>query len=105
MMTTVSSFIASTLRLATPTLIAALGIVFSERAGVVNIGTEGMMLMGSLAGVMGSYYTGSALLGALIAMLTGCLFAMIFAFFTLTPDTSAAFSLPPMAYMYLPCLV
>ena len=84
MMTTVSSFIASTLRLATPTLIAALGIVFSERAGIVNIGTEGMMLMGALAGVMGSYYTGSALLGALIAMLTGCLFAMIFAFFTVS---------------------
>lgn len=78
----VSSFLASVMRLATPTLLASLGIVFSERAGIVNIGTEGMMLMGALAGVMGSFYTGSVILGTLIAMVVTVLFAAIFAFFT-----------------------
>ena len=68
--------------LSTPTLIAALGIVFSERAGIVNIGTEGMMLIGALTGVIGSLMTGSVWLGALIAMLVSMLFAAIFALFT-----------------------
>ena len=76
------SFLSSMIMLSTPTLIAALGIVFSERAGIVNIGTEGMMLMGALAGVIGSMMTGSVWLGALIAMLVAMLFAAIFAFFT-----------------------
>jgi simple sugar transport system permease protein len=76
------SFLSSMIMLSTPTLIAALGIVFSERAGIVNIGTEGMMLMGALAGVIGSLLTGSVWLGALIAMIIAMLFAAIFAFFT-----------------------
>jgi len=76
------SFLSSLIMLSTPTLIAALGIVFSERAGIVNIGTEGMMLMGALAGVIGSMMTGSVWLGALIAMLVSMLFAAIFALFT-----------------------
>lgn len=76
------SFLSSMIMLSTPTLIAALGIVFSERAGIVNIGTEGMMLMGALAGVIGSLMTGSVWLGALIAMLVAMLFAAIFALFT-----------------------
>lgn len=83
-MALISSFIAAILRLATPTLFAGLGIVFSERSGIVNIGTEGMMLVGALAGVMGSYYTGSAILGALIAMVSSMVFSAIFAFFTVT---------------------
>ncbi len=76
------SFLSSMIMLSTPTLIASLGIVFSERAGIVNIGTEGMMLMGALAGVIGSMVTGSVWLGALIAMIVAMLFAAIFAFFT-----------------------
>lgn len=78
----VASFLATMFRLATPTLFAALGIVFSERAGIVNIGTEGMMLVGALAGVMGSYYTGSVWVGVLIAMVVTVVFSAIFAFFT-----------------------
>ena len=81
-MTILISFLSSMIMLSTPTLIAALGIVFSERAGIVNIGTEGMMLMGALAGVIGSLLTGSVWLGALIAMLVAMLFAAIFGYFT-----------------------
>lgn len=67
---------------ATPTLLAGLGIVFSERAGIVNISVEGMMLVGALAGVCGSYLSGSALLGLLFAMFFSLLFAAIFGLLT-----------------------
>ena len=81
-MTTLESFLSSVLMLSTPTLIAGLGIVFSERAGIVNIGTEGVMLVGALAGVIGSMLTGSVWLGCLFAMLVSLAFAAIFAVFT-----------------------
>ncbi|HZK41971.1 MAG TPA: ABC transporter permease [Clostridia bacterium] len=81
-MNEVANFIATSVRLAAPTLLAGLGLVFSERAGIVNIGTEGLMLIGALAGVMGSLYTGNVWLGTLIAILVTVLFAAVFAFFT-----------------------
>ena len=43
-----ASFLSSMIRMATPLLIAGLGLVFSANAGIVNIGTEGFMLLGAL---------------------------------------------------------
>jgi ABC-type uncharacterized transport system permease subunit len=79
----ICNFIAADIRTAMPVMIAALGLVFSERAGVVNIGAEGILLLGSLAGVAGSWYSGSAWMGLLAAMLTGGLAALVFAWLTI----------------------
>lgn len=84
MIESLTSFLSSDIRTATPILIAALGIVFSERAGIVNIGTEGLMLIGSLVCVAGSYYTNSVLLGTIIGMIITMLFSLVFGFFTIT---------------------
>jgi simple sugar transport system permease protein len=80
----ICNFIAADIRTAMPIMIAALGLVFSERAGVVNIGAEGILLLGSLAGVIGSWYSGSVWIGLLFAMLTGGLTALLFACLTVS---------------------
>ncbi|TAX48143.1 ABC transporter permease (plasmid) [Rhizobium leguminosarum] len=62
-------FLASTVRLAVPLLFAATGELVSERAGVVNMSVEGMMLTGAFGGAMGAAYTGSPMLGLCCAIL------------------------------------
>jgi ABC-type uncharacterized transport system permease subunit len=78
------SFFQADLRLATPILLAAIGMIYSERAGIVNIGAEGMMLVGALAGVAGSFYFGSAWYGTLIAIAFGALMGLLFGFIVIT---------------------
>jgi simple sugar transport system permease protein len=74
----------STVRNATPLVFAALGGLFSERSGVVNIGLEGLMLISAFAGVVGASLSGSAFVGLGTAIGAGLLFALIHALMCVT---------------------
>ncbi|MEK5239696.1 ABC transporter permease [Paenibacillus sp. FSL L8-0470] len=78
-----TDFAFSLLRVTTPILFAALGALISNRAGIINIGMEGIMLVSALAGVIVSAYSHSAWIGLLGAVLSGTVIAGILAFFTL----------------------
>ena len=78
-----SALIASMLRFATPLLFAALGGIISERSGVINIGLEGMMLMGAFFGIWGADVLHSWVLGVLVAMAAGGLLALAHAIFSI----------------------
>jgi simple sugar transport system permease protein len=78
-----ASLIASMLVFATPLTFAAIGGMFSERSGVVNIGLEGMMLMGAFWGIWGADKTGSWLGGLAIGIISGGLLALVHAFFAI----------------------
>jgi general nucleoside transport system permease protein len=69
----------STIRLATPLLLAALGGMFSERAGVINIALEGLMLAGAFTAAAITHYSGSPWVGLLAAVLAGVGVALIHA--------------------------
>ena len=73
---------AAALRMAVPVAYGSLGGIFSERAGVINIGLEGMMLTSAFAGVAASYYSGNPWLGILAAVLVGGLFGLLHALIT-----------------------
>ena len=64
----INNFLALTLQLSVPIILGALCGTIAERGGVVMLGVEGMMLIGSFAGAVGSYFTGSALAGAVISV-------------------------------------
>ena len=69
----------SAIRLATPLILAALGGLFSERSGVINIALEGLMLAGAFTAASITYYAGSPWVGLLAAILAGASIALIHA--------------------------
>src|ERR1041384_5003086 len=73
---------------ATPLLIAAIGELVVERSGVLNLGVEGMMIMGAVTGFGVALTTGSPWLGVLAAIIVGALFSLLFGFLTLTLVTN-----------------
>ncbi len=78
-MSLIISLILATIRQAAPILITAIGGMFSELTGVVNIGLEGMMLMGAFSAAVVSYYTGNPYIGILGGMAAGGIMALIHA--------------------------
>src|SRR5689334_14752549 len=79
----IAQLLASTLRVSTPLIFAALGGMFSERAGVINIALEGLMLIGAWAAAVGTLVTHSPWLGSAFGMAAGIVFAAIYAFFVI----------------------
>ena len=73
---------------ATPLLLAAIGELVVERSGVLNLGVEGMMLMGAVAGFGVALTTGQPWLGILAGALAGTLFSLLFGFLALTLVTN-----------------
>lgn len=80
----IALFISDTLLFATPLLFTALGGMFTEKAGVTNIGLEGMMTIGAFAGAAVGYFTKSALLGFLAGGMAASLVALIHAIVSIT---------------------
>ena len=79
----VEAIILSVLAASTPLLLAATGELVTERAGVLNLGVEGMMIVGAACGFGGAWLTGSTILGALFGIVAGTLLSLIFAMMTL----------------------
>lgn len=80
----IESVVSIAIRAGTSVMFAALGGILTERSGVLNLGVEGMMLAGALAGFAGAYYSGSLLVGLLLAIIIGALFALLHAFWCVT---------------------
>lgn len=77
------SLMLSTIRMATPILIVAIAELYSERAGLVNIGLDGIMAFGALVGFLVNYITGSPYLGILAGACGGIIINMVYAFCTI----------------------
>ncbi|SCX77376.1 ABC transporter permease [Rhizobium sp. NFACC06-2] len=73
---------------ATPLVIAASGELVTERSGVLNLGVEGMMIMGAVCAFAAAHMTGSPYLGILAGIASGAVFSLLFGFLTLTLVTN-----------------
>ncbi|MFN2282777.1 MAG: ABC transporter permease, partial [Anaerolineae bacterium] len=84
LLTLLTQILTITLRAGTSLIYAALGEIYTERSGILNLGLEGMMLTGAVTAFATAFYTGSTWLGVLVAMLMGMAMATIHAFLTVT---------------------
>ena len=88
MMGIVEAILLTVITAATPLVLAALGELVTERAGVLNLGVEGMMIMGAVTGFGVALMTGSPWLGFVAAIVVGALFSLLFAVLTLSLVTN-----------------
>jgi len=79
----IEAIILAVLAASTPLLLAATGELVTERAGVLNLGVEGMMIVGAACGFGGAWLSGSVVIGALCGIVAGVLMSLIFALMTL----------------------
>jgi general nucleoside transport system permease protein len=84
----VIAFLASTAGAATPLVLASSGELVAERSGVLNLGLEGIMLVGAVTGFMATLHTGSLTVGLLAALLAGMAMSLVFGFLVLTLQTN-----------------
>ena len=80
----ISGLLVGSIHSGTPLLYATLAEVIDERAGIINLGLEGVMLMGAVVGFATTVHTGNAALGVLAAGLAGGLFNLLFGFLVMT---------------------
>ncbi|QCO22197.1 ABC transporter permease [Acinetobacter cumulans] len=84
-----TAILAGTIAAATPLIFAGLGELVAERTGVINLGVEGMMLVGAIAGfAFAAHYEASVASALLVGALAGMFMSLIFAFFTLSLSTN-----------------
>lgn len=79
----IEAIILAVLAASTPLLIAATGELVTERSGVLNLGVEGMMIVGAACGFAGAWLTGSIFIGALFGIVAGMMMSLIFALMAL----------------------
>ena len=81
----VEAILLSVITAATPLVLAAIGELVTERSGVLNLGVEGMMIMGAVSAFAITQITGSPYLGMLAGVACGALFSQLFAFLRAKP--------------------
>jgi general nucleoside transport system permease protein len=81
------SILAVTIEAGTSLVFATLGEILTERSGILNLGLEGIMIMGAVTAFAAAYHSGSLLIGVLVALFVGALLASIHAFLTITLRT------------------
>jgi simple sugar transport system permease protein len=84
----IEQILVAAVKTGTPLLLIALGELICEKTGVLNLGQEGMMLMGAMAGFAGAYYTGNLYFGVLLAMFAGMAMSMLFGGLSLSLNTN-----------------
>ena len=77
-------FLAAVIRIATPLVFGTLGELFAERAGILNLGIEGIMMLAAMTGFSTAFFTGSLWLGVLAAVLTGVVAGLVMGLLTVS---------------------
>ncbi|APR68385.1 MAG: ABC transporter permease [Thalassolituus sp.] len=84
----ITNILYATLRTGTPLILIALGEMVCEKSGVLNLGQEGMLLVGAVVGFIAAYVTGSYGLGVALAMIGGSAMALLFGWLSITLATN-----------------